>query len=335
MRLFVSPVLFMAAALPMIAQETPQRVAWSQQGLQEVFTFTDSIGTAALLIVSDGVVIASRGRVEHSFRAHSLRKSMLSALVGIAVHEGVIDTTHTLGQLGINDSGQLTTMERTASVIDLLAARSGVYHSAASETSDARAGRPARGSYQPDKHWYYNNWDFNALGTIYSQLTGQSVGEAFEALLAGPLGMEDFQLHEHFRYQHEPEYSQHPAYKFRVSARDLARFGTLFLNEGRWEDSQILPAAWVVQSTTMRSRTDQRGTKSGYGLMWWVTGPNALGLPEGSFTASGSGGQRMTILPGAATIIVHLMDTDDRDGPRMGTSTYNKLVRLVLEAQIR
>jgi len=54
----------------------------------------------------------------------------------------------------------------------LLEARSGVYHAALYETPAMAKQRPARGSHEPGTFWYYNNWDFNALGTIYEHATG-------------------------------------------------------------------------------------------------------------------------------------------------------------------
>jgi len=310
-----------------------QELGWSPEGLRQVEAFTDSIGTAAFLLVTDGTVVASRGATTVPFRAHSIRKSLLSALVGIAVQEGEVDTTATLAALGINDRELLTPEERSATVLQLLQSRSGVYHPAASETEEARATRPARGSHTAGSHWYYNNWDFNVLGTIYAGGRGQTVGDAFRDRIVGPLGMQDFDVGRDFRHQLEPHLSRHLAYKFRLSARDLARFGRLYLQDGRWRGRTVLPPGWVAESTRAHSTTGQPGSKGGYGLMWWVTADGPGGLPDGSFTASGSGGQRLTILPGLRTVVVHLMDTDRQVGPRIGTSTWDELLRRLMAAR--
>ncbi len=84
----------------------------------------------------------------------------------------------------------------------------------------------------------------------------------------------------------------------------------------------------------MYSQTSQSGTKSGYGLMWWVTANGDHGLPVGSYTASGSRDQRLTIIPSIDTVVVHLMDTNQRGGPRIGTSKYNQLVSKIMAARI-
>lgn len=52
--------------------------------------------------------------------------------------------------------------------------------------------KPARGSFGPGEEFYYNNWDFNVLGTIFETETGIALGVAFNQWIAQPLGMQDF-----------------------------------------------------------------------------------------------------------------------------------------------
>lgn len=314
--------------------EAQADAAWSVAGLEAVREFTDSIGTAAFLLMSNGTVVASWGDVSRPFRVHSIRKSLLSALIGVAFERGELDLDTTLDGLGINDRELLTDLERSATILQLLQSRSGVYHPAASETAEARSTRPRRGSHAPGSHWYYNNWDFNALGTIYASARGQTVGDAFRDWIARPLGMQDYDEDRDFRYQLEPHLSRHPAYKFRLSARDLARFGQLFLQRGQWDGTTVVPEAWITESTRIHSYTDESGTKSGYGLMWWVVATGRAQIPAGSFTASGSGGQRLTVIPEFQTVVVHLMDTDAEGGSRIGTSTYDALLRRLMQARV-
>ena len=331
--LTLTPQALSAQAPLAVGDAELTEMGWSPDALRAWAAGADSMGTAALIVVADGVTIVENGSTSHRFRSHSLRKSFLSALVGIAIGEGLVDTTATLADLGVDDVEGLTTIEKTARVIDLLAARSGVYHRASSETADMRAARPARGSHPAGSFWFYNNWDFNTLGTIYSDLTGLAIGDAFDERIAQPLGMEDFRT-EDVEY-HLEGYSRHPTYRFRISARDLARFGLMYLNRGRHDSLQIVPHEWVQASTTTRSQAGQGGTKSGYGLMWWTTKEDEGGIPAGSYTASGSGGQRLTVLPMLNIVVVHLMNTDDRDGPRIGTNRYNALLNQLLQARLQ
>ncbi|MGD8966909.1 MAG: serine hydrolase, partial [Anaerolineae bacterium] len=220
---------------------TPEQLGWSSDKLAKAREYSERIGSAAVMIVDDGLVVDAWGDITRTYQCHSMRKSLLSALYGIYVAEGKIDLSKTLDELGIDDHAPLTEAEKQATVADLLRARSGVYIPAAGEAPSMKAMRPARGSHAPGTFWYYNNWDFNALGTIFDQETGEeNIYQAFKTRIADPIGMQDYPI-ESLRYGYEP-YSMHPYYGFRMSTRDLARFALLFLREGRWRDQQIVPA---------------------------------------------------------------------------------------------
>jgi CubicO group peptidase (beta-lactamase class C family) len=122
------------------------------------------------MIVQRGEVIDQWGDIDQKIDSYSIRKSLLSALYGIYSAEGAIDTNQTVEELGIDDSPDpLTKEEKQARVVDLLRARSGVYHPVDFETDLMKRNRPARGSHAPGTFWYYNNWDFNVLGTIFEK----------------------------------------------------------------------------------------------------------------------------------------------------------------------
>ncbi|WP_248309883.1 serine hydrolase [Bosea sp. WAO] len=220
----------------------PASAGWSSAALLPLRDYADLRKPTALMLVQNGVVVASFGEPTRKVGVASVRKSLLSALYGIAVAEGRISLDSTLAELGIDEkSPGLTEQEKGATVRNLLTARSGIYLPAAHETSEIREKRPARGSHAPGSFWFYNNWDFNALGTIYRERTGENIFESFARRIAGPIGMQDFSAADG-RYAQSP-ISRNPAYPFRMSARDLARFGVLFANGGSWEARQLVPAA--------------------------------------------------------------------------------------------
>lgn len=280
----------------------------------------------AFLVVRDGKIIASWGDVDRKVNVASVRKTLLSALYGVAVSEGRIDLDDTMADLDIDDKGRhLSKREKQATVADLLKARSGIYHRAAYETSRIRMLRPPRGSRKPGAYWFYNNWDFNALGTIYRERTGEDIFASFAERIAEPIGMEDFsQKDGSYLYERS---SDHPAYLFKLTARDAARFGLLYANGGRWGGRQIIPEAWVEESTRSYSRT--RRANRGYGYMWWVHSGKSWG--EGGIYASGSGGQLIAVLPAKKLVIVQLVDMKlNRKGIR--AETFFKVVEKIVAA---
>ncbi len=328
------------AALPLIAalalcqpasaapweNANPAQAGWSTSGLDAARQHSEKLGSTAIMIVQDGKVIARWGDVERKVNAASVRKSFLGALYGIAVSEGKINLTSTLGDLGVDDiSPSLTPEEKQATVRDLLMARSGVYHRAAHETAVIRRHRPERGSHAPGTFFFYNNWDFNALGSIYRKQTGEDIFQSFATRIAQPIGMEDFVLSD-CRYVFE-KVSEHPAYTFRMSARDLARFRQLILDGGQWDGRQLVPADWIKQSTTSYSQSERKGI--GYGYLWWTLDPARWG--EAASLASGFGGQLIAVLPAKKMVVVQTVDrSENRDGIR--TSRFLGLLKDIVAA---
>ena len=198
-----------------------------------------------------------------------------------------------------------------------------------------KAERPERGSHAPGAHWWYNNWDFNTLGTIFEMETGAKIFEEFKARIADPIGMEDFRLRDGV-YELEPGNSRYPAYAYRMSARDYARFGQLFLQEGRWGEHQVVPASWVAESTSAQS---DLGGGRGYGYMWWVYPAGAFNENPtraqsnryDKYSANGTGGQFILVVPEAEMVFVHRGDTDN--GRRVSGAPIWDMVDLCLAAR--
>jgi len=290
---------------------TPEGAGFSSERLGQAWELADRIGSAAVFAVYRGHALLAWGEVERRYECHSVRKSLMSALLGLAVTHGELRTTDTLAELGIDDLEGLSEAEKRATVVDLLGSRSGVYHPAAKEPGDMRAERPARGSHAPGEFFFYNNWDFNVLGTILEHATKTCVAAAFEDELARPLGMQDFRARDVFA-ELAPSYSRYPAHAFRLSARDLARFGELYRAGGRWQGRELLPASWVERSTTPHPAFDDG---EGYGYLWWTYRAGSLpSYPSLNahdlFAARGTGGQFLLVVPGAEFVFVHRADTD-------------------------
>lgn len=313
---------------------TPVESGWSQAELARARAFSDEIRSSAVMIVQHGKVVAEWGNTTKRTELASVRKSLLSALIGIAVTEHLIKLDSTVGELGIDDNPpNLTEAEKGATVRQLLQARSGIYHSALYETPAMAAQRPPRGSHAPGAFWYYNNWDFNALGSIYERATGVGIFEAFDRLIARPIGMQEYRAKDGVYFRGKD--SIHPAYPIRMSARDLARFGLLYLHKGNWAGKQIVPRDWVEESTRSYSNS---GFGSGYGYLWWtgfLDGSFAptVKLPEDSISARGAGGQYAFVIPSLDLVVVHRVDRDLVNSvPEPSARNIARLLWLILKA---
>jgi CubicO group peptidase (beta-lactamase class C family) len=326
---------------------TAQKAGWSAAGLKKARAYSESIHSSSVMIIQNGKVVDEWGDVAKKISSYSVRKSLISALYGIYTKEGVIDPNATLAQLGIDDEpDSLTLSERQARVVDLLRARSGIYHQVDFETKAQIVERPARGSHAPGTFWVYNNWDFNALGTIFELKTGRPMGETFYERIAKPTGMQDFQASDVY-YLGGP-LSTHRAYHFEISARDLARFGLLYLNHGRWRDQQIVPASWVDKSSHASEMIQFHGVDTGgYEYLWWVEygGAHFPGakVPPGTYSARGAGGHFLVVIPSRNLVVVHRFDNDppSKDVKTVfesvykgiGNAEFGPLLQLILDSE--
>ncbi|HUQ80829.1 MAG TPA: serine hydrolase [Gemmatimonadaceae bacterium] len=282
---------------------------WSVDSLRAIGRYVEALGSGAVVVIDGGRLVAQWGEPARKFPLASARKSLLNALIGIEVGRGTIRTGATLASIGIDDDPPLTPAELEATVADLLRSRSGVYHASAYEPASMESNRPARGSAKPGERWFYNNWDFNALGTIYERASGKGIFDAFGSEIARPLGMEDYAPRDG-EYVREST-SRHAAYTFRMSARDLARFVLLYLRGGRWNDRQLVPAEWVAESTRGYSNAADGGA---YAQLWWAAREGQLlpgvSLDSGTFAARGNGPHYAIAIPSRKLVIIHLANTD-------------------------
>jgi CubicO group peptidase (beta-lactamase class C family) len=285
-----------------------QTRGWDDARLDRVIDYAKTLSTDSLVIVTDGAIVRSLGDLAKPYVVHSVRKAFLSALVGQHLGTGPrqIDLNATLAELGIDDAaGPLTPRQRQATVLHLIKSISGINHPAAAAGGmqrdvDRRLGHTEN---EPGSKWAYNNWDYNALTTIFEHRTGLTVAEAFKTGIAARIGLEDISPVSFF-YIHEPKLSQHRAAMFRMSARDMARIGQLYLAKGDWQGQRVLPADWVERITKDHVSTGDPGLFAGHGYLWWIPGKET-GLPEGSFVALGLGFQAIFVVPAWRSVIVH------------------------------
>lgn len=283
--------------------------------------------THSMLAVKNGQVVYSYGDVAESEPTYiaSVRKSLLSMMIGQWAARGAIDIDATLAELGVDDVGGLSDEEKTATLRDLISARSGIYHPA-SNSSGVNEADPDRYSKRPGTYYWYNNWDFNAAGGIFEMLAKQDIYDAFEESLAEPLQLQDFDLEQHHRDGRETDSaavsSKYPPYFFFLSTRDMARLGLLMLRDGVWKGEQIIPADWVAESTSLVTPSAEmnpdflRNGEFGYGYMWWVFDPaNVPEAYKGGYAARGHFGQYIIVLPELDLVIAHKTAPQEYETP--------------------
>ena len=328
------PAACVAAALPSVTPgatwETakPEDYGFDPAKLAKLpdFIRERKMGTTGLMVVVGGRQIYAYGDVQEVSYTASCRKSFLSMLYGKYVRNGTVNLAETVGELGIDDVGGLLPSEKRATVRDLITARSGCYHPASNP--GGRVGKRARGKTEHGTTFVYNNWDFNVAGTVLEMKTGKSIYDLFDADLARPLQMQDWDRARHKRTGDATK-SVHLAYYFHFSTRDMARLGELMLRKGNWGGKQLVPADWVEESLRPATTFPDGG---GYGYMWWRPVddkfPDAF---KGAFAAHGMYGQHVTVLPALDMVIAHKSARNAKHPTKK--ADYRELVRRIIAAR--
>lgn len=292
-----------------------KKTGFDQDKLDELSRYLkENSPTTGIVVLHKGKMVYEYGDIKKVSYIASCRKSVLSMLYGKYVDNGTIDLNQTIGSLGIDEKDGLLPKEKEASIDHIITSRSGVFHVASNGGYDKDNFRE-RGSEEPGEYFVYNNWDFNVAGHIFELFAKKSIYEEIEEQFAIPLGFQDWNIKNQKKYYKKSK-SQYPAYHIYVSTRDMAKLGQLMLNEGEWNGKQLISKEWVKKTTstvtpfeTLVERYGESGPedmKMSYGYMWWLM-ESYKNNPayEGGYTASGYGGQFITVLPAIDMVIAH------------------------------
>lgn len=295
----------------------PGSAGWSYDGLEQWIEAAQRGHWVAGMLIHRGRVVARFGDTAASYDSRSIRKSVMGAVVGQLIVENRLSLDATLEQLGIDDEPALTAQERTATLRQLLQSRSGIYREGAFMTRGDREGMPPAGAHTPGEAYWYNNWGFNAIGTIVRNAAGD-LGANVEARIANPLGMQDFAVSD-VRERFE-DVSQHSAYRIWMSTRDRARFGYLYLRHGCWNGRQIVPAQWVAESLYPHTNRDE---SDDFGYVWRsAEALTRIGMTERYYYSRGNNLQYIMLVPEWDIVMVL---TTDMDRPGLLNVAYDRM----------
>lgn len=290
-------------------------------------TFGKASETTGLVILRDGRIIAEQYREGFgpgvSQRTWSVGKSIAGTLVGIAVRDGLVDVAKPAripewGTMIVDPRGRVT-------LDNLLRMASGLHSSTAGNRTDAiyfggtavteeATGWPL--DALPGVHFRYaNNDTLLAVRSLRAAMGDTAYATFPRTALFDRIGMR--------RTVAETDWRGNYILSSQVwsTARDLARFGLLYLNDGVWQGERILPEGWVEYVT--RPSGPQPAKGPGYGATFWLFGPEQ-GLPPGSYAAQGNRGQYVMIVPSRRLVIVRR--GEDGVGESFDIAAFSKQV---------
>jgi len=299
-----------------------------QQAIDNLEAGVGDDGVTRMVIVRNGRLIWQGDDIDHRQGVWSCTKSFTSTVLGLLIDDGKV-------QIDSRACESLPVLSESYPEVSL--------RHYTTMTSGYRAvGDQPQGNYThgPSKTWFkpadqplfeppgsqYAYWDsaMNQFANMLTHAAGEPIEELFRRRIAEPIGMAP----EGWDWGDFGEIdgmivnggSGNSGKHMRITARQLARFGHLFLNDGQWEGRQLISPEWVTAATSVQvpastpwaheaSGIDGRGV---YGFNWWVNAekPDGKrkwpGAPVGTFAASGYNNNKCFVIPDWQMVVVRL-----------------------------
>lgn len=317
------PIRAVRTASPTALPVAAQPVALPEHYLHEGETrplrrFLEETDTSGLLVLRDGEIVheeyALGSSRETRWISWSVAKSFVSAMVGVAFHDGLIESLHdpiskyvpalagsSYDGVEIEDilemsSGASWDEDYGDPLSDITRFGTAIVFGRSQDDFAASLER----EHEPGSYNRYNSTDTQVLAMLLVQVTGMTLAEYTERTLWQPMQMQ------HDAYWITDEPGMELAFGgLNVTLRDYARFGELYRNGGRWNGRQVVPEAWVAASTVPGEPHLQPGAKAGsdtifgYGYQWWLPPSGS----DGEYSAIGVYNQFVYVNPARGVVI--------------------------------
>ena len=271
--------------------------------LDEGARYLSKTSALSLIVIRNGKIVYEKYYERKNINnVYSVTKSFMSALTGIAIHEGFIGSENDAVEQYLPEYFKNLSDPRWKKITlkHLLTMTPGFCEDLEKWTSSDDWVRDTFAlplKYDPGTKFQYANSATHLLSVILTRATGMSTRDFADKYLFGPIGIKS------------PVWSADPSGFYTGYANlylkpyDLAKFGWLYYNKGKWGNLQVIPEEWVVKSTEVQydfNKESDTGYENGYGYKWWINGATGCN----TFNATGYGGQSITVIPDLGIVVV-------------------------------
>ncbi|MEC9415224.1 MAG: serine hydrolase [Pseudomonadota bacterium] len=258
------------------------------------------------IVIYRGYIVAEWGDIEREDMTFSVTKSYLSTIAGLAYDEGLISDTKEKVKISFPHKSFSDAHNESITWENFLHQNSD--WSGTLWGKPDWADRPAnydpkiainRVMHQPGSFYKYNDTRVNMLAFSLLNLWRRPLDDILKEQIMDPIGASnEWQWHGYRnswveidgKRMQSPSGGGHWGGGFFISTLDHARYGYLFMNNGKWNDQQLISKDWIKMATTPSS------TNSRYGYLWWLNTNHAVSnAPTSAFYASGAGGNYIWI----------------------------------------
>jgi CubicO group peptidase (beta-lactamase class C family) len=302
-----------------LPRSTPEAEGISSEG---ILNFLQAAGESniefhSIMILRNGKVIAEgwwnpyRPDLKHTM--YSVTKSWTSSAIGFAVSEKLLTVNDKVisffpDQLPDTVSDHLKELRIKHLLSMTVGHNPDPTFNIVSQEDDWVKGFLSRTiEHKPGTKFLYNTMATYTLSAIIQKVTGKKVMDYLKPRLFDPLGITDVDS------EVDPKGINTGGWGMRLRTEDMAKFGQLYLQRGKWNDKHILPESWIEEATTThieqaphvaQAVKDSSEWLQGYGYQFWRTRHNA-------YRADGAYGQFIVVLPEKNMVVVLTAETPD------------------------
>ena len=298
-------------------------LGWNQSQVQPLLDFVQSKNTKSFIILVNGRIV-----LEHYFNGHSATtpwywasagKTLTSTVTGIAQDENLININNKVSTyLGTGWTSAPLAKENLITCKNLLAMNSGLDDSLGDNVS------PANLQYVADagNRWAYHNV-YVKLQDVIAQASGQTWTNYFNTKLRDKLGMTGGAWVN----------SGDGLSVYWSTTRNMARFGLMSLNRGKWNGTTIVSESFFNQASTTSQNINEA-----YGYLWWLNGKSTYHLPttqfefngtlipnapSDMFAALGKNDQKIYVIPSKKMVVIRMGDVANPANPTFALSGFD------------
>lgn len=308
--LLLAPIPSALAASQPLPRSSPEAQGVSSEVIRAFVEAADQqvIAMHSFMLVRHGNVVAEGWwkpeGPDKPHVMHSLSKSFTSTAVGLAVADGKLSVDDPVLKFFPEDAPAEPSKNLQAMRVRDLLTMSAGHQTEPKFTPDMPwvktfLSHPVE--HKPGAHFLYDTPGSHMLSAIVRKVTGETVLEYLKPRLFEPLGIENPE------WGASPQGNTFGGWGLMIHTEDIAKFGQLYLQKGKWNGKQLVPAAWVEQATAKQVSNGSDPTKDwdqGYGFQFWR-------CRHGAYRGDGANGQFCIVLPEQEAVIAITADTRD------------------------
>ena len=295
---------------------------WNQNAVQPLLDYLELKNTKSFIILVNGRIV-----MENYFNGHSATtpwywasagKTLTATVTGIAQEEGLININNKVSDyLGTGWTSAPLAKENLITCKNLLSMTSGLNDALGDDVS------PANLQYVADAgtRWAYHNV-YVKLQDVVAQASGQTWTNYFNTKLRDRIGMTGGAW-----------INSDGLSVYWSTTRNMARFGLLSLNQGKWDGNTIVNSTYFNQATTTSQNLNQA-----YGYLWWLNGKSTYRLPglqlqfngtlipnapSDMYAALGKNDQKIYVIPSMKMVIIRMGEVANPENPTFALSGFD------------